>query len=125
MSQTRGVDPQALENPPSWWKWILSGAWKSGPPIVSILMRSATITSDTEMEQARIDADVLVLPQVVGSDIRDWKTYDGPVATGYAAMTAALEALPCPVQRIRRCPPPAPVTEEAPEPTAASPSPRR
>ena len=31
MSQTRGVDPQALENPPSWWKWILSGAWKSGP----------------------------------------------------------------------------------------------
>jgi len=104
MSQTRGVDPQALENPPSWWKWILSGAWKSGPPIVSILMRSATITTDTEMEQARADADVLVLPQVAGSDIRDWKTYDAPVATGYAAMTSALDALPCPVAQIRHCP---------------------
>ena len=104
MSQTRGVDPQALENPPSWWKWVLSGAWKSGPPIVSILMRSATITTDTEMEQARADADVLVLPQISGSDIRDWKTYDGPVAAGHAAMAAALEALPCPVQRLRHRP---------------------
>ena len=68
MSQTRGVDPQALENPPSWWKWVLSGAWKSGPPIVSILMRSATITTDVEMTQSRADADVLVLPQISGSD---------------------------------------------------------
>lgn len=112
MSQTRGVDPQALENPPSWWKWILSGAWKSGPPIVSILMRSATITTDTEMAQARADADVLVLPQVAGSDIRDWKTYDAPVSTGYAAMTSALDALPCPVAQIRHCPKDAPRPDE-------------
>ena len=118
MSQTRGVDPQALENPPSWWKWVLSGAWKSGPPIVSILMRSATITTDTEMEQARADADVLVLPQISGSDIRDWKTYDGPVAAGHAAMTAALEALPCPVQRLRHRPAAGP-RETGPEPTEA------
>ena len=67
-------------------------------------------------------ADVLILPQTGGTDIRDWKAYDEPVASGYAAMTEALEALPCPVQHIRRCPP---ATEEAPEPTAASPSPRR
>ena len=102
MSQTRGVDPASLENPPSWWRWIASGAWKNGPPIVSILMRSATITTDTEMEQARADADVLVLPQISGSDIRDWKTYDGPVATGYAAMTAALAELKTPITHLRR-----------------------
>jgi NTE family protein len=28
MSQARGVDPRALENPPSWYRWIVSGAWK-------------------------------------------------------------------------------------------------
>lgn len=122
MSQTRGVDPASLENPPSWWRWIASGAWKNGPPIVSILMRSATITTDAEMDQSRAEADVLILPRTDRTDIRDWKAYDEPVASGYAAMTAALEALPCPVQHIRRCPP---ATEEAPEPTAASPSPRR
>ncbi|KAK0339817.1 hypothetical protein LTR94_033050, partial [Friedmanniomyces endolithicus] len=33
VSQSRGVDPKALEDPPSWWRWILSGAWKRGPPI--------------------------------------------------------------------------------------------
>jgi NTE family protein len=104
MSQTRGVDPQSLENPQSWWKWILSGAWKSGPPIVSILMRSATITTDTEMEQSRADADVLVLPQLNSTDIRDWKTYDAPVATGYEATKAALADLPCPVTHMRHCP---------------------
>ena len=102
MSQTRGVDPQALENPPSWWKWVLSGAWKAGPPIVSILMRSATITTDAEMTQSRADADILVLPQVAGSDIRDWKTYDGPVSTGYEAMKAALAELTVPVTHLRR-----------------------
>jgi NTE family protein len=103
MSQTRGVDPEALQNPPSWWRWILSGAWKRGPPIVSVLMRSATITTDAEMGEARGQADVLVLPDPGGSDIRDWKVYDGPVAAGHAAMRAALADLPCPVTDLRHC----------------------
>ncbi|WP_395944771.1 patatin-like phospholipase family protein [Brevundimonas sp.] len=102
MSQTRGVDPGTLENPPSWWKWVLSGAWKSGPPIVSILMRSATITTDAEMEQSRAEADVLILPRIEGSDIRDWKAYDAPVAAGYAATKAALADLKTPITHLRR-----------------------
>jgi NTE family protein len=102
MSQTRGVDPAALENPPSWWKWVLSGAWKAGPPIVSILMRSATITTDAEMEQSRAAADVLILPRTGGTDIRDWKAYEEPVASGYAATRAALADLPVPVTHLRR-----------------------
>ena len=102
MSQTRGVDPAALENPPSWWKWVLSGAWKAGPPIVSILMRSATITTDAEMEQSRAAADVLILPHTGGTDIRDWKAYDEPVASGYEATRAALADLSVPVTHLRR-----------------------
>ena len=82
MSQTRGVDAQALENPPSWWRWILSGAWRAGPPIVSILMRSATVTSDAELTRSRADTDLLIRPEHSGTDIRDWKIYDPVVAVG-------------------------------------------
>ena len=93
MSQTRGVDPVALENPTSWWRWVLSGAWKRGPPIVSILMRSATITTDAELERSRAETDVLILPRPMGADIREWKIYDPVVASGHAAAVAALNEL--------------------------------
>ena len=102
MSQTRGVDPAGLENPPSWWRWILSGAWKAGPPIVSILMRSATITTDADLERSRADTDLLILPQPNGADIRDWKAYDPVVAAGHAAALSALAELDGPVSTLRK-----------------------
>jgi NTE family protein len=92
MSQARGVDPGALENPPSWWRWLLSGQWKAGPPIVSILMRSATITTDIEVQRARADVDLLILPQPATTDIRDWKAYEPTVESGRVAAQAALLA---------------------------------
>lgn len=104
MSQARGVDPHALENPPSWWRWIASGAWKKGPPIVSILMRSATITTDAEMDETRAEADLLILPMPEGSDIRDWKVYDPVVEAGRKAATEALAAMETPLERCRRRP---------------------
>jgi NTE family protein len=104
MSQARGVDPHALENPPSWWRWIASGAWKKGPPIVSILMRSATITTDAEMDDTRAEADLLILPMPEGSDIRDWKVYDPVVEAGRKAAVEALEAMETPLARCRRRP---------------------
>ncbi|WP_035294049.1 patatin-like phospholipase family protein [Brevundimonas bacteroides] len=104
MSQARGVDPHALENPPSWWRWIASGAWKKGPPIVSILMRSATITTDAEMEETRAEADLLILPMPEGSDIRDWKIYEPVVEAGRKAAVEALQAMDTPLERCRRRP---------------------
>jgi NTE family protein len=105
MSQMRGVDPGALENPPSWWRWIASGAWKKGPPIVSILMRSATITTDAEMATSRAETDLLILPEPEGSDIRDWKIYDPVVASGHTAAVAALADLDGPIATVRKRPP--------------------
>ena len=102
ISQTRGVDPSGLENPPSWWKWLLSGQWKAGPPIVSILMRSATITTDAELERSREDTDLLILPRPTGTDIRDWKIYEPVVAAGHAAAVAALSTLDGPVPTLRK-----------------------
>lgn len=102
VSMTRGVDPEALENPPSWWRWILSGAWKHGPPIVSILMRSATLSSEAERMQARAETDLLILPTPDGIDIRNWKAYEPGVAAGYEAARAALDSLNGPVESLHR-----------------------
>lgn len=104
VSQTRGVDPGALENPPSWWRWIISGAWKKGPPIVSILMRSATITTDAEMETSRAETDMLILPMPEGSDIREWKVYEPVVEAGYKAAQAVLGDKCAPLATLHRRP---------------------
>lgn len=102
VSQSCGVDARALENPPSWWRWILSGAWKHGPPIVSILMRAATLSSEAERIQARAETDLLILPPSDGVDIRDWKAYEPGVAAGYEAARAALDSLNGPVETLHR-----------------------
>lgn len=102
MSQARGVDPATLRNPPSWWRWILSGDWKKGPPIVALLMRAATLTSDADVETSRKATDLLIQPEPEGMDIRDWKAYDIPVQAGYEAARKALDELDGPVTDLRR-----------------------
>lgn len=102
VSRTRGVDPAVIEHPPSLGQLALSGDWRSGPPIVSILMRSATLTSDGELEASRKATDVLILPTPDGVDIRDWKAFDAATLAGETATLAALAALSCPVTDLRR-----------------------
>ena len=102
MSEARGVDPDLIENPPSIWGLIVTGAWRRGPPIVSILMRSATLTTDADIESSRAATDVLIQPTPDGLDIRDWKGFDAGVSAGYLAASAALAALDGPVTGLRR-----------------------
>jgi NTE family protein len=116
MSQARGVDPQGLKNPPSWWNWITSGAWKRGPPIVGVLMRAATLTTDAELDHARARADLLIQPEPEGMDIRDWKAFDVAVAAGRQAAEETLAELDGPVTMLRR---PKAITPYAPPQTAA------
>lgn len=102
MSQVRGVDPRTLERPPSLWRWVASGAWKSGPPIVAVLMRAATLTTDADLENSRAATDVLIQPTPEGMDIRDWKAFDVAVAAGYASARAVLAGLDGPITGLRR-----------------------
>jgi len=102
MSQARGVDPHMIEHPPSIWRMLATGAWRRGPPIVSIMMRSATLTSDAEIERSRGIVDILVQPTPDGVDIRDWKAYAPAVDAGYRAMAAELAVLDGPVTGLRR-----------------------
>lgn len=102
MSQTRGVDPETVEHPPSIWRLIATGAWRRGPPIVSILMRSATLTTDADLESSRAATDLLIQPTPDGVDIRDWKGFDPGVEAGYRATREALDGLDRPVTQLRR-----------------------
>lgn len=102
MSEARGVDPAMIEHPPSLWRLIGTGAWRRGPPIVSILMRAATLTTDADVELSRAATDVLVQPTPNGMDIRDWKAFTPGVDAGYKAMHAALATLDGPVTGLRR-----------------------
>ncbi|MDP3368875.1 MAG: patatin-like phospholipase family protein [Brevundimonas sp.] len=102
MSETRGVDPALIEHPPSIWRLIVTGAWRRGPPIVSILMRSATLTTDADIESSRAATDVLIQPTPDGLDIRDWKGFDAGVTAGYLAAVETLSKLDGPVTGLRR-----------------------
>ena len=102
MSQARGVDPVMIQRPPSIWRLIATGAWRRGPPIVSILMRSATLVTDAELEASRAMTDLLVQPTPDGVDIRDWKAFEPAVDAGYRAMRDALAGLDGPVTGLRR-----------------------
>lgn len=102
VTRARGIDPKILDNVPSIWRMILTGAWHRGPPIVSIMMRSATITHAGELAQGRAATDLLVIPKPDGVEIRDWKAYDLAVDAGYQAMTEALSHLEGPVTMLRR-----------------------
>lgn len=101
VSRARGVDPTILENPKSWWRWILSGDWRQGPPIVSILMRSATISTAAELAATRAATDVLILPRLDGVEIRNWKAFEPALAAGYEAATGVVSGLAGTITHIR------------------------
>ena len=114
-----------VARPPSLTRWILSGAWRKGPPIVGLLIRSATVTTHREFAAAREASDVLVVPEIPDVGLQDWKAYDPAVEAGYLAAREVLAALPGPISTLRRAAaPPPPVLgveedEAPPAPTEA------
>lgn len=102
VTTARSITAEDVARPSSVFRWLLSGQWRKGPPIVSLLMRAATVSTGRDHADAREATDVLVLPDVAKVEIRDWGAYDEAVAEGYRAMTEALGKLDRPVQALRR-----------------------
>ena len=102
VTRGRSITAADVARPSSVWRWILSGEWRKGPPIVSLLMRAATVSSGRDIAAARDATDVLVTPDVTGVEIRDWAAYEPAVAAGYEAMVAALAKLTKPITDMRK-----------------------
>jgi NTE family protein len=102
VSRARGLNAEDCRPPSSIWRWILSGGWMSGPPIVSILMRAATVSTERDLAAAREATDVLVAPRLDKVEIRDWRAFEPAVTAGYQGMTAALAKLDRPLTDLRR-----------------------
>ena len=102
VSRSRGISAKDILGPPSIWRWLISGDWMRGPPIVSLLMRSATVSSVRDLIAAREATDLLIQPHVEDIEIRDWKAFEPAVAAGQAATEAALRTLEGPLTHLRR-----------------------
>jgi NTE family protein len=80
--------PADLTLRPSGWAWLASGAWRHGPPIVSVLIRAATVGTEVAMAATRAALDVTIVPPVDQVGLQDWKAYDPAVEAGYRATLA-------------------------------------
>ncbi len=83
------IDIEAFRDPPGFFAWVANHGFGAAPPIISLLMRSATARRE-HITPPR-PADIMIAPDVPGVELRDWKKYDEAVADGYKATKAALE----------------------------------
>jgi NTE family protein len=102
VTTARSITADDVARPASVWRWIWSGQWRLGPPIVSLLMRAATVSTGRDLAAAREATDVLIQPDVSGIEIRDWAAYDPGVEAGYVATLAALDKVSRPIPQLRR-----------------------
>ena len=90
VSRDAAIAARDIDLPSNWFSWFGSGTWRKGPPIVSILMRSATLPAAAEIRAARESADIYITPEVKPIEIRNWQAYPIAVAAGYEAATETI-----------------------------------
>ena len=87
--QPEGLKIDEFRKPAGFVRWVARHGFSNPPPIASVLMRVATIREDTQF--GRDMTDVLILPELIETQLRDWEDYDETVEAGYQAGLAALE----------------------------------
>jgi NTE family protein len=88
VAERGSIDPKDFINPPDFTQWVMKHGFKEPPPIVSLLIRTATIGIDPTAH--RKDADLIVTPELGNVELRDWHAYDQAVRAGYEGMVRAL-----------------------------------
>ena len=86
--QAEGLDVDEFINPPNFFRWVLGNGFSAAPPIAGLLMRAATIRADRTF--GRDMTDVLILPDLIDTELRDWEAYDATVEAGYEAAKKVL-----------------------------------
>ena len=99
----RSITADDVARPSTVWRWLWSGQWRRGPPIVSLLMRAATVSTARDVTAARDATDLLVLPEVAKVEIRDFSAYRSrPWPRAIAPPWRRWMKLDRPVQGLRR-----------------------
>lgn len=65
----------------------------SGPGIISLLLRAATVSSDIQTMMSRDHADLILAPPMDGIEVRDWHAIDDAIEHGYRCTMERIEAL--------------------------------
>ena len=80
------INVDAFRDPPGFFAWIAQEGLKTAPPIIPLLMRTATARHERTLKIH--PADIMIAPAVPGVELRDWDEYDDAVSHGYdVAMT--------------------------------------
>ncbi len=92
VAQQHTLNASDFVSPPNFVQWVLQRGFKSAPPIAELLMRSAT--ANAALRDKSVGADFLIVPELEGVELRDWKAFDRAVEAGYLATTRALQSAP-------------------------------
>jgi NTE family protein len=90
LSETDNLEDKSL-------LWMLRNRRAAFPGIVSLLVRSGTVNSDTQHVASRSQVDVLVQPQLDGIDRFSFDSLDAAIEDGYRATMEAIERLETPL----------------------------
>lgn len=90
VTRTGALTTSDFVNPPGFFGWVAKNGLSEPPPIASLLMRAATVTTIEQHTRMRTEADLLILPET-DLDIREWRRFDEAVIAGYEAATKALQ----------------------------------
>ena len=82
------IDIDAFRDPPGFFNWVAQHGVRAAPPIVSLLMRTATARHERMLKIH--PADIMITPQVPGVELRDWDEYDEAVSDGYNTTKASI-----------------------------------
>lgn len=93
-----GLKADDFLNPPDFTGWVARHGFKTTPPLASLLMRSATVSVNPN--EGRDQTDMLVLPELPETDLRDWEDYDRVVEAGYEAAQNAIQRASGPLARM-------------------------
>ena len=100
VAEEGALKPADVETPKSLLRWVASGAWRRGPPVVALLIRAATVSSTRSLDALARDTDLLITPVIEGVGVQDWKSFDRAVEAGYQATVAALQTLERPLTEL-------------------------
>lgn len=89
VTRQHALDPAEFIRQDSFLGWVLRHGFRAPPPIAELLMRAATAPVDNRRGHDR--ADLLIVPELRGVELRDWKAFDAAVEAGYLATVQALQ----------------------------------